>query len=440
MVGSPEDGISVAAEGRAVAKDARYERWRWTVFASTWIGYAGFYLTRKSFAVAKIGMLHDPAMHVSKTTLGLIDGAFLVAYAIGQFVFGIAGDRLSSHRIVTIGMLVSIATAFAMGASSMTLLLGVLFFTQGLAQSSGWAPLTKNIGCWFSRRERGRMYGWWCTNYTIGGLVATPFAGYMAERFHDWRFAFFIPAAALFGIWLVFVVFQRDRPEDVGLPPVEEYHGENGPQSAVAVTDDGSWTIGSVFRNRVVLRLAVVAFFLKPMQYGILLWGPLIVNETIGAGMAESGLISALFEGAGALGMLLCGYASDKLFHARRVPACVISLLALAVVTFSFHALTRNGSAVMLGATFFAIGLLLFGPESVLVSSAAVDFGTSKGASSAVGIINGSGGIGAVLGASLLGVISQRCGWGPIFYAFGAAVVISAVLLIPKWNAVPSHE
>ena len=437
MAGSSGDGVSIAAE-RAVAKDGRYERWRWTVFAATWLGYAGFYLTRKSFAVAKIGMLHDPAIHVNKTTLGLIDGAFLLSYALGQFIFGVAGDRFSSHRIVTIGMLVSVGVAVAMGASSAAILLGVLFFIQGLAQSSGWAPLTKNIGCWFSRRERGRMYGWWCTNYTIGGLVATPFAGYMADRFHDWRYAFFIPAAALFGIWLIFVVGQRDRPEDVGLPPVEEYRGESGP--SVAATENPAWDAGSVFRNRVVLRLAVVAFFLKPMQYGILLWGPLIVNETIGAGMAKSGLISALFEGAGALGMLLCGYASDKLFHSRRVPACVISLLALAVVTFSFHYLTQSGSAIMLGATFFAIGLLLFGPESVLVSSAAVDFGTSKGASSAVGIINGSGGIGAVLGASLLGVISQRCGWGPIFYAFGGAVLISAFLLIPKWNAVPSHE
>ena len=33
-----------------------YERWRWQIFAITWLAYAGFYLTRKSFSVAKIGI------------------------------------------------------------------------------------------------------------------------------------------------------------------------------------------------------------------------------------------------------------------------------------------------------------------------------------------------------------------------------------------------
>ncbi|MEW6158497.1 MAG: MFS transporter, partial [Verrucomicrobiota bacterium] len=31
-----------------------YARWRWQIFAVTWLAYAGFYLTRKSFSVAKI--------------------------------------------------------------------------------------------------------------------------------------------------------------------------------------------------------------------------------------------------------------------------------------------------------------------------------------------------------------------------------------------------
>ena len=40
-------------------KDPLYERWRWQIFAITWLAYAGFYLTRKSFAVAKIGIQKD---------------------------------------------------------------------------------------------------------------------------------------------------------------------------------------------------------------------------------------------------------------------------------------------------------------------------------------------------------------------------------------------
>lgn len=435
---------ALAVEGqRPPAKDPRYERWRRTVFATTWLAYAGFYLTRKSFAVAKIGMLKDPAIHIDKGVLGAIDAAYLIAYAIGQFAFGIAGDRFGCRKIVMIGLLVSIAAGFAMGVSSIALLFGVFFFIQGLAQSSGWAPLTKTIGCWFSRKERGRTYGWWCTNYAIGGLIAAPFAGYMAERFHSWRFAFFIPAGALFGIWLIFVIFQRNRPEDMGLPPIEEYHCESAPEMPGAKSEeqDGSWdAIGAALKNRIILRLAVVYFFLKPTRYAILLWGPLLVSERLGTGMAKSGLISAFFELGGPLGMLFCGYMSDRVFQARRMPICVISLLALSVVTFSFDPLTRGGGVWMTCAVLFAIGFLLFGPDSLIVATAAVDFGTKKGASSAVGLINGFGSIGAILGGSLPGIISERYGWGILFYGLGAAVFIAALLLVPKWNAVPAHD
>ena len=31
----------------------RFERWRWQIFGVTWLAYAGFYLTRKAFSVAK---------------------------------------------------------------------------------------------------------------------------------------------------------------------------------------------------------------------------------------------------------------------------------------------------------------------------------------------------------------------------------------------------
>ena len=34
-------------------KNPKYERWRWQIFGITWLAYAGYYLTRKAFAVAK---------------------------------------------------------------------------------------------------------------------------------------------------------------------------------------------------------------------------------------------------------------------------------------------------------------------------------------------------------------------------------------------------
>jgi len=423
-------------------KNPRYERWRWLIFGVTWLGYAGFYLTRKSLPVAKIGMLSDPNIHISVGVLGIMHLGNQLAYAIGQFLWGTAADKVGTRKIVLFGMLASVAVCLFMGLSTIVLVIGVLWFIQGLCQASGWAPLTKNVGYWFSRKERGRTYGWWCTNYAIGGMIAAPFAGYMAKYFDDWRYAFFAPAAALFLVWILFLILQKNRPEDIGLPPVEEYHGEEAsvlePDETEEDEPEGSWkVIGEVLMNRTVLTLGIVYFFLKPLRYAILFWGPWLIHKKLGTGIAKSGLISVLFELGGPLGVLSAGYISDKLFKARRMPICVICLLCLAVVLFSFNALTASGNVWILGGLLFMIGFFLFGPDSMIVGTAAVDFGTKKGASTAAGMINCLGSFGAILGVSLAGTISERYGWGILFGSFGVFILIAALILLPLWNAVP---
>lgn len=375
--------------------------------------------------------------------MGLIDGLYGIAYALGHFVWGMSADKFGTRKVVLAGMLFSILVAVAMGLSSIAILMGVLFFIQGLCQSTGWAPLTKNVSYWFSRKERGRTYGFWSTNYAVGGMVAGAFAGYMALKFSSWRFAFFGPAAVLAGIWVLLLILQKNRPEDIGLPPIEDYHGE--PKDVLDGHEkpqdepEGSWkAIGKVFKNPMIIRLAVVYFLLKPVRYAILFWGPVLIYEKLGTNIAESAVISVIFEAAGPLGVIFAGYASDKWFQSRRVPVIVIGFLLLSVVLFLFNGLTSTGDKLMMGVLLFAIGFLLYGPDALISGACAVDFGTKKGAGSAAGMIDGLGSIGQILGMSLPGVISAHYGWGVLFGCFGAFVLIAALLLLPKWNAVPA--
>src|SRR5688500_20133489 len=93
------------------ATDRAYRRWRWQIFGITWLAYAGFYLTRKSFSVAKIGIGEGTDIGFTQGQFALIDGAFLVTYAIGQFVCGIAGDYLGPRRVIYAALLLSVASA-----------------------------------------------------------------------------------------------------------------------------------------------------------------------------------------------------------------------------------------------------------------------------------------------------------------------------------------
>lgn len=435
---------------RSHTKNPQYERWRWQIFAITWLAYAGFYLTRKAFSVAKIGMgkdLEHGGLGMLKSDMGWIDGGYLAAYAIGQFIWGIAADKVGARKVVLMGLFASVLAAVAMGASTWVVLIGIFFIIQGLCQSTGWGPLSKNFGAFFSQHERGTMMGFWSTCYAVGGLVAGWFAGYWADTFaawgyvQSWRFAFFVPAAGLFVIFVLFYIFQRNRPEDVGLVPVEEYHGEKPPVLAAGENPqeerEGSWKlIWKVMTNRTVLVLCAAYFLLKPTRYAVLFWGPKYVNEKLGSGMAESGLISGLFEAAGILSCIAGGWISDKVFHSKRMPVCVLCLAALGVFMFFFDALPAN--RWMLCGAFLLTGLLLFAPDSIVSGTAALDFGTRKGASTAAGLVNGFGSVAAIFGGMLPGFSeTTHWGWGGTFSFLGIMLLISAAVLLPKWNALP---
>jgi OPA family glycerol-3-phosphate transporter-like MFS transporter len=67
-----------------------------------------------------------------------------------------------------------------------------------------------------------------------------------------------------------------------------------------------------------------------------------------------------------------------------------------------------------------------------------VDFGTKKGASTASGVINGMGSVGAILGGTLPGFFNKQWGWGGVFGLLGGMVFLGGLMLLPKWNAVPA--
>jgi OPA family glycerol-3-phosphate transporter-like MFS transporter len=432
---------------RANPKNPKYERWRRQIFGITWLAYAGFYLTRKAFSVAKNELKRPEILGLSTGQMSVMDGANSAAYALGQFFWGTLGDRFGTRRIILIGMMGSLLTSALMGLSSTAVSLGLLFALQGVWQASGWSPLAKNMGEFFSQRERGTVIGFWCTNYALGGFIASTVAGYAAKWF-GWRFAFLVPAGLLLIIWILFLLFQRNRPEDVGLPPIEEYHGESEaviePGAAPASEREGTWTVvAEVLRNRMVWFLAAVYFLVKPTRYLLLFWSPVYISERLGTGTATSGVLSSMFDLAGPVGTLVGGIMSDRLFQSKRMPVCVLALFSLAVlmIVFPFLPVSRLG----MGIGMFAMGFLIFIPDSLISGTAAIDFGTKKGASTANGVITGVGSIGQTIGVTLPGSVESLLGkghdiWPSIFIGLGISLAVAGLLLATQWNRVPANS
>ncbi|ORA34667.1 MFS transporter [Mycobacterium aquaticum] len=429
-----------------------YKRWRIQIFAVTWIAYAGFYFTRQAFSVAKLGILEDPILSttLTKSTLANLDAAYLTAYAAGQFVWGQVSDRFGPRVVLLGGLAISaIATVF-MGLLPALVFLLPLMIVQGLAQSTGWSGTLKNMAQFFSIGERGKILGIWSTNYAFGGLVAAPFLGWVAyDMFGTWRAAFFGGATVVAIVFVLMLLFQRNDPADVGLPPIEEYRAnadaeegvelDDSPEAEAVAEPTPSWreSLVAVLGDSMVRTLGMSYFLLKPARYAILLWGPVIVAEQLADGdKFQAVTVPIAFGVAGVVAPILFGRMSDRMFKARRVPVSVISLAILVVVLALFAPLTATGNVWIMVAMLSVIGLSVYGADAMISCVAAVDFGTSKHAGTAAGLINCCGSVGAILGGLLPGYLSTSM----LFYGFAGAAFVAMLLLIPHWNRMPAAD
>jgi OPA family sugar phosphate sensor protein UhpC-like MFS transporter len=438
------------------AKDPRYERWRWITFGVTWLIYAGYYFTRQSFGVAKAALEKAPEIHLTRGQEGSIDSAYSITYMLGQFVFGALGDRFGPRLLLLWGMSLSVAAAVAMGYSTTFTAFLALSVAQGIAQATGWSNVNKVMSSWFSLRERGRVLGWWCTHYTVGSAAALGFAGWIMDYLGKtvtgpnggtlipfWPAGFWGPAAVLAAILVLSWLFLKNRPEDVGLPPVEVYHqepvsliSEEENEEVAPAAQQRSWdVIAEVLASPRIWTLAFAYFSVKLTRYVFIFWGPKYVNECLGSSSYESAMTAAALPVGGMVGVIATGYISDKLFGSRRAPVAVLSLLATAGILLLGMNPIHNVWAMAI--FFFAIGAFLFGPDSLISSTAAIDFGTKRGAGTATGFINGIGSIGGVLGGYLPGKITTEGDWSPIFILMFISLIGSAVILAPLWRKKP---
>jgi OPA family sugar phosphate sensor protein UhpC-like MFS transporter len=338
----------------------------------------------------------------------------------------------------------SVAVAVAMGSAATAAWLGVLFALQGVFQSSGWAPLTKNMGEFFPRRVRGRVMGLWCTNFALGGMIAGVVAGLAAEH-GGWRMAFFVPAGILAAICVAFAILQADRPEDVGLPSPEQAAGEADSVivegERVADEPEGAWrTILDVVTSPTVLVISFVYLLVKPLRYLLMFWSPVYLSERLGTGVAESGILGGLFDLAGPVGIIAGGWASDRLFGTRRFPVMAVTLVAAGVALAALPWMPPTRWAV--GAMLFVIGLLVYIPDSLASGAAAIDFGTRRGAATAAGMINGCGSLGGVIGGTLPGLVASTTAdgqtpWNTIFLVLAVGLVFAGAAVAPLWNRLP---
>lgn len=398
------------------------------VYVITWITYASYYLGRKGLSVVKTRLVRTEG--VDEGALALIDSAFLIAYALGQFASGLLGDRLGPRRLLSLGLLVSAAACAGFGLSSAVVPFLLAFSINGLAQSTGWPGTNKAMADWTPPEKRGRIMGVWATCYQVGGVAATALASYLLTR-QGWRAVFLVPALWLALLAVVVALTLPDKAPAPSLSPSPQAPDEPPP----AATDDARRAARrALLRSPRVWSYGAGYFCIKLIRYGILFWLPYYLSRVLNYPEGAAGYYSTSFEIGGVAGAIAFGTLSDRFRMLSRPAWAALGLLGLAFSLGLYQSLAARGPALNFS-LMALVGFLLFGPDALLSGAAAQELGGRYAAGTAVGIVNGVGSAGAVLQGFLLVGVSRRFGWPAVFYAFLGCALLGALALVPSLRA-----
>lgn len=415
-------------------------KWRWRILISTYVGYAGYYLTRKVFTICKTSIAAGLGWELSDTAY--IWSAFLFAYMLGQFINSFAGRKWGPRVIMLGGLGVSIIcnTIFGFANSFSTFL--IFMFINGLVQATGWPGCVGGVSQWLRDRERGTIMGIWTTNHIVGNLVFK-YLGGLLLALAGWRWAFFGLSIATFAVWWLLYFWQRDKPEDVGLEPIVDTPTEDNRAIKASEADHVSFAeYLHVALNPLIIVMGCSYFCVKFLRYALDSWLPAFLNLN-GLSVDQASYYSTIFDWTGIVGTIVAGYALDKWFRGNWPMLCFV--MSVGAILGYIAVIYAGANPLTIALCFGFVGFMVYGPDSLLTGAAAISVAGGANAVAVAGIVNGIGSIGPVVQEMVIGWLMRGDDKmqgirNTNLLALSMSITLAVAMLVVAWSLKRTHR
>ena len=391
------------------------------------------YLDRQAFAVA--GPVLVDEFSLTNTEFGTISSAFLLAYAIGQFVVGPLVDLAGSKRAFSIAVVAwSIAGMLCAAARGFWSFLG-LRALLGIAEAANFPAALKVIAEWFPREDRSLAVGIVTVGPGLGAVISPPLLGWLIVSF-GWPWAFLVPGAIGF-IWLIFWVRWFESPES--------HPGLDAAERKLILTrrdDQGAddaqpWhAVFRFLRIKEVWGLMLSRLVSDGAFYFFVAWLPLYLSQERGFDIAQIALFAWVPFLAADLGSLAGGWAGKMLMErgmsvdrARKIViwfgALLVPVALPAVVSDSPYT-----ALILIGIAMFAIQV-----KAASLFTVPADLFPARDVATIWGMFGAVGSIGGAVFVSAVGWITSEWSYYPVFVAVALMHIVSAaivMILIPN--------
>jgi MFS family permease len=386
------------------------------------------------------------SLRLSDQQLGVVLGAFWLAYGLFEIPGGWMGDRIGARFTLTrIVLAWSLFTALTGAATGFVSLLTYRFLF-GVGEAGAYPNMAHVQSRWLPIAERARAGGvlWMCAR--CGGAFApllfgtiTRGIGSLQSSLGDavelqwfatmpsWRIAFFI-SGALGVVWcLAFYPWFRDDPAEkksVGAAELRHIQSGRGPIESGHHMAAGMWS--KLFTSPSLWAITLY-YVCGSMGWSFYVsWMPRYLKESHGVSFEQSewSLVWPLL--CGGIACLVGGILSDELVRRtgwRRLgravfPICGCSLAAAAMLAIPYVSTHRDAVILMC----IASAAYDFGQAATWAS--VVDIG-GRHAGVALGFINMGASLGNAVQPSVGVFVFNTLGWNSLFVVYAVAFFLA---------------
>ncbi|MDG6373532.1 MFS transporter family glucose-6-phosphate receptor UhpC [Glaesserella parasuis] len=410
-----------------------YHYWRLHIMIEMYIGYAGFYLTRKSFNYVVPTLITD--LGIDKNNIGIISTLFYITYGISKFISGVYLDKENPKHFMAYGLFLTGITNILFGLSSSVLMFTILWVINAWFQGWGWTSCSKLLTTWYSRNERGLWWSIWNTAHNVGGAMIPLIIGYLTLHY-SWRYGF-IAAGGLAILISIFLFFRlQNTPETMGLPSIGKWRNDN---LELAQEKEGKYLTWNkilhqyVFFNKYIWLLALSYALVYVVRTAINDWGNIYLTEKYHYDLVSANSALSLFEVGGFIGSLVAGWGSDKLFASNRGPMALLFAIGIFFSIIAMWLMPKENFILQAG-IFFSVGFFVFGPQ-MLIGMAAAECSHKKTPASATGFVGLFAYLGAAIAGYPLALVMESYHWSGFFVVIACAASGIALLLLPFLKA-----
>lgn len=405
--------------------------WRYLILFS--VLYCCLYCTRLNLSNAGAVMMKDLAW--SKTDFGVLTGALFWAYGIGQFVNGRISEIVGPAKFVVGSVVLSVAVNVLFSFQTSLSVMAILWGLNGYFQSMAWTPGVAILTKWWPGPMRGFATGLAHAFSGFGQVAAILSVALAFKVFPDigWRSAFIVPAAFPAVVLVVYLVWARASPTQIGL---SEYVEDDPVRARIEdemralVAQRGKlYPYKYVLSNKQFVAWVVIAFVTGLARYGLVTWVPLYFVDRFQVSVT-SGLLGSISLPVGmGIGTLVVPWLTDKWCPNNRLPAVISSAIVGAASIGGFLLLdpTVGWQMALVQGLLFVAGFCVYAINGTAWAYA-TDIGGRVFSATSSGVLNFSAYMGAAAQSFVYGFLLDKIGWSSVFVSLAVLCMLMAGL------------